>query len=106
MPATQTASQPGLKYRLLLHSVARALAGPAILLLIVIGFFWKLVLTDQYSWLQAPDLSSQVVPWFQFQAVQFHLHRFPLWDPFLWGGQSLIGQAQPGLAYPFNWILF
>src|SRR6202035_977648 len=22
------------------------------------------------------------------------------------GGQSLIGQAQPGAAYPFNWLLF
>jgi hypothetical protein len=87
-------------------SKARPLAGPAALLLIVIGFFWKLVLTDQYSWLESPDLANQVVPWFQFQAQQFHLHKFPAWDPFLFAGQSLIGQAQPGLAYPLNWILF
>jgi hypothetical protein len=86
--------------------VARKLAGPAVLLLIVIGFFWKLVLTDQYSWLEGPDLAYQVLPWFQYQAQQLHQHNFPIWDPFLLGGQSLIGQAQPGLAYPLNWILF
>ncbi|HYL34567.1 MAG TPA: hypothetical protein VEV17_01495 [Bryobacteraceae bacterium] len=80
--------------------------GPAILLLIVIGFFWKLLLTDQYSWLQAPDLAYQVLPWLDYQARQFHQHHFPIWDPFLFGGQSLIGQAQPGLAYPPNWLLF
>jgi hypothetical protein len=76
------------------------------LLLIVVGFFWKLVLTDQYTWLESPDLANQVVPWFQFQAAQFHLHHFPAWDPFVFTGQSLIGQGQPGLAYPLNWILF
>lgn len=83
-----------------------ASAGPLVLLLIVVGFFWKLVLTDQYTWLESPDLAGQVLPWFQFQAQQLHMHRIPMWDPFLFGGQSLIGQAQPGLAYPLNWLLF
>src|SRR5579872_359087 len=88
------------------RAIARALAGPLILLVIVVGFFWKLVLTDQYTWLESPDLAYQVVPWFQFEAEQFHQHHFPSWDPHLFAGQSLIGQAQPGLAYPLNWILF
>src|SRR5262245_11590530 len=79
---------------------------PLVLLLIVIAFFWKLILTNQYSWLQWPDLAWQVLPWFQYQAVQFHHHVFPIWDPYQFGGQSLIGQDQPGLAYPINWILF
>jgi len=76
------------------------------LLLIVIGFFWKIVLTNQYSWIESPDIANQVVPWLSYQAQQFHMHRFPIWDPFLFGGQSLIGQGQPGAAYPLNWILF
>lgn len=80
--------------------------GPFVLLLIVIGFFWKLLLTNQYSWMQSIDLAYQVLPWFQFQAQQFHHHVFPLWDPLQFAGQSLIGQDQPGLAYPLNWILF
>ncbi len=88
------------------HSILLALSGPLSLLLIVIGFFWKLVLTSQYSWLESPDIANQVVPWLNFQAQQYHLGHFPMWDPFLFGGQSLIGQAQPGVAYPLNWLLF
>jgi hypothetical protein len=84
----------------------RVAVAPVVLLLIVIGFFWKLLLTNQYSWLETPDIAWQVVPWFQYQAVQFHQHVIPLWDPFQYGGQSLIGQNQPGLAYPLNWILY
>ena len=80
--------------------------GPVVLLLAVIGFFWKIALTDQYSWLESPDLAQQVVPWLNYQAQQFHMLRFPIWDPLLYGGQSLIGQSQPGLAYPLNWLLF
>jgi hypothetical protein len=71
-----------------------------------VGFFWKLVLTDQYTWLESPDIAYQVLPWYQFQAAEWHRGQFPLWDPNHWGGQSLIGQAQPGAAYPPNWILF
>lgn len=82
------------------------LAGPAILLAICIGFYWKLVLTGQFTWLESPDMANQVLPWFQYQAGEWHKGRFPLWDPHLWAGQSLIGQAQPGTVYPLNWILF
>lgn len=89
-----------------LPAIAQKLAGPALLLILVIGFFWKIVLTDQYSWLESPDMANQVVPWLNYEAQQFHTHHIPLWDPFLFGGQSLIGQGQPGLAYPLNWILF
>lgn len=88
------------------RAAIRALAGPTLLLLIVIGFFWKLVLTNQFTWLESPDFAYQVVPWFQYEAQQIQQHRIPLWDPFLFGGQSLIGQDQPGLAYPPNWLLF
>lgn len=79
---------------------------PALLAGIIILFFWKLVLTDQYTWLEAPDLANLVLPWFQFQAAEFHKGIFPLWDPYSWLGQPLLGQAQPGSAYPPNWILF
>ena len=29
-----------------------------------------------------------------------------MWDPYSWAGQPLFGQAQPGAAYPINWLLF
>jgi membrane protein YfhO len=85
---------------------ARRLAAPAALLMIGVLFHWKLVLTNQYTWLESPDMGSLVMPWFQFQASEWHAGRFPLWDPNSWTGQPLFGQAQPGAAYPLNWLMF
>jgi hypothetical protein len=84
----------------------QAVAWPVLLLAICICFFWKLLLTNQYTWLDSPDTANQVLPWLQVQAGEWHQGRIPLWDPYLWGGQPLIGQAQPGVAYPPNWLLF
>src|SRR6516162_8540333 len=77
----------------------KRLTGPAILLLITTGAFWKL-LTKQYTWVDHPDMVYQVLPWYQFQAVSWHNGTFPLWDPHVWGGQPLVGQMHPGAAYP------
>ncbi|MDQ6665910.1 MAG: hypothetical protein M3Z23_16135, partial [Acidobacteriota bacterium] len=78
----------------------RPLWPPALLLIVYIGVFWKLTLTSQYTWLESPDFANQVLPWYQFEAAEFHAGHFPLWDPYLWGGQPLLGQMQPGLSYP------
>lgn len=82
------------------------LSGPAVLSIVTIIVFWKLTLTTQFTWLNSPDLVNQVLPWYQFQAAEWHRHRLPLWDPHHWAGQSLIGQLQPGVVFPLNWILF
>ena len=79
---------------------------PALLLLIVVLFFWKLVLSSQYTWLDSPDNVNQILPWLQAQAVQWHQHHFPLWDPLHWGGLPFPGQVQPGALNPLNWLLF
>jgi len=72
-----------------------------------IGVFWKLVLTEQYTFLDGPDFAYQVAPWLEVQAYAWHHGNFPLlWDPYVAGGQSLIGQAQPASAFPLNWLLF
>jgi drug/metabolite transporter superfamily protein YnfA len=85
---------------------AHRIAVPLVLLAVVVLFYWKLVLTNQYTWLENPDLANLDLPWLQFQAGEWHMGRFPLWDPNSWFGQSLFGQAQPGAAYPLNWLLF
>jgi hypothetical protein len=79
---------------------------PLLLLAIVVLFNWKLTLTRQFTWLEHPDGVNQVMPWFQFQAIEWHSFRIPAWDPYEWIGQPLFGQGQPGAAYPFNWLLF
>jgi hypothetical protein len=77
-----------------------------LLFVLVAGFYWKLTLTRQFEWMRGPDVAEQVLPWFDVQAAEFHHGRVPLWDPYLWSGQPLLGQAQPGAAYPLNWLLF
>lgn len=73
-----------------------------VLFAVVAGFYWKLTLTQQFDWVWGPDLANQVLPWFTEQARYWGA----LWDPTMWAGQPLLGQAQPGTAYPLNWILF
>jgi hypothetical protein len=84
----------------------KRVAGPGLLLVISLLFHWKLVFTNQYTWLESADIGSLILPWFQFQAGEWHQWRFPLWDPNSWAGQPLFGQAQPGAAYAINWLLF
>ncbi len=84
----------------------RRLAAPAALLIISVLFHWKLVLTNQYTWLESPDMSNLMLPWMQFEASEWHQGRFPMWDPNSWTGQPLFGQGQPGAAYPLNWLMF
>src|SRR5919107_6369010 len=93
-------------HRARLRPWATALLPPLILLAASIGMWWKLVLTDQYTWLEGIDNSKQLLPVWQFQAGEWHQGRYPLWDPNQWFGQPLLGQAQPGAAYPGNWLLF
>src|SRR5215471_7701703 len=79
---------------------------PVLLFVTIAAFYWKLTLTRQFTWTSGPDLAEQVLPWFDLQARELHAGRIPLWDPYVWVGQPMIGQAQPGTAYPLNWLLF
>jgi len=84
----------------------RAPAALLFLLAVTAGFYWKLSISRDYTYLEGPDLAIQVRPWLDYQAREFHAGRFPLWDLYEWGGQPLAGQVQPGILNPLNWILF
>src|SRR5579871_4903676 len=79
---------------------------PLVLLAIITCFYWKLIFTYQFDWMWSPDLADQILPWWQEEARQLQHSQFPLWDPHNWMGQPFLGQAQPGAAYPLNWILW
>ena len=83
-----------------------ALTFPLLLFVIVTCFYWKLIFTYQFDWMWSPDLADQVLPWWQEAARQFQRGHFPIWDPHNWMGQPLLGQAQPGVGYPLNWLLW
>ena len=84
----------------------RTPAGLLFLLVLTAGFYWQLTLSRRYTWLENPDQALQVRPWLDYQSRELHAARLPLWALDEWGGQSLIGQVQPGLANPLNWPLF
>jgi hypothetical protein len=84
--------------------ILRHLVWPAALLLLCVGFYWKLVLTDQYTWLDSPDLANLEAPRAQFLAGEIRHSRLPLWEPHQWAGQPMLGQFT-GSAYPINWVL-
>ena len=84
----------------------RTAAALAFLFLVTAGFYWKVTISRDYTWLEGPDLAIQVRPWLDYQAREFHAGRFPLWDAYEWGGQPLAGQVQPGILNPLNWLLF
>ena len=83
-----------------------SLTFPLLLLVIITCFYWKLVFTYQFDWMWSPDMADQVLPWWQEAARQLRHGQVPLWDPHNWTGQPLLGQAQPGVAYPLNWLLW
>ncbi len=85
--------------------LSKRVAVPAGLLLLVLVFFWKLIFTTEYVWFDHPDMVYIEIPRLQFQAREFHQGHFPLWDPSIWAGQSLLGQTQPGPLFPLN-LLF
>ncbi|MFN0166482.1 MAG: YfhO family protein, partial [Bryobacteraceae bacterium] len=87
-------------------SAMRRLLPVVSLLLISTGFYWKLLFTDQYTWLEHPDSINQVLPWLQMQARAWHHGEFALWSPHQWGGYPLVGYIQPGVLSPINWLLF
>jgi hypothetical protein len=89
-----------------LSAVGRTVGALAFLLALTVGFYRQLTLIPGYTWLENPDQALQVRPWLDYEARELHAGRLPLWDPYQVGGQSLIGQVQPGLANPLNWILF
>ena len=76
-----------------------------LLIFTIVLFHWKLWLTNQYTWLESPDLVSQVLPSYEFSAYEVHHGRSPLWDPYSWGGQPLHAAMQASLAYPPHWLM-
>lgn len=54
----------------------------------VITVLWKLILTNQYTFLESPDLANQVMPWLEAQVFSLRHFSILLWDPYEWFGQQ------------------
>ncbi len=84
--------------------MSRAALSAFVLALLCAGFYWRILFTDQYSYLDSPDLANMELPRFQFLASEIRHLRLPLWDPYQWCGQPFLAQFT-GAAYPLNWMV-
>src|SRR5258708_6441391 len=79
---------------------------PLLLILVILtAFYWKLTLTKQFTFLESVDQADQVLPWLELEVFSIRHGAIPLWTPYEWFGQSLIGQVQPGVTSPFTYLL-
>jgi len=81
--------------------LAAALALPLLLACI----HWQLLWGPRAVWFASDDNAWQVLPWLEMQARAWRSGQAPLWDPWQYMGQPLIGQGQPAAASPLNWLL-
>lgn len=82
----------------------RLWAAAALPLLLAV-FHWQLLVGPRAVWFGSDDNAFQVLPWLEVQARAWRAGQVPLWDPYQWMGQPLLGQAQPAVASPLNWLL-
>src|SRR5271169_2766195 len=77
----------------------------ALLLLITILFYWKILLTQQFSLLTGWEQVSQAYSWFQFSIHALRDGHLPVWDPFTYAGHNFVGEMQTSGFSPFNVLL-
>ncbi len=80
----------------------RDVAAVAFLAAVTVAAFWKILLTSDYSLLAGQDGAIQWYPWYRFAAEWVRKGVLPLWDPYVFGGHTFIGEAQAGVFYPLN----
>ena len=52
------------------------------------------------------DQSTGFLPWLDFQAEQIGKGELPLWNPFNYCGEPLVGTYQSAVYWPLNWIYY
>ncbi|MBI2387553.1 MAG: hypothetical protein HYV14_16305 [Elusimicrobia bacterium] len=50
------------------------------------------------------DVAAQFAAWRQWGFGEIAAGRFPLWNPYAFGGHPFHGAFEPGLLYPPNWL--
>ena len=89
------------------HPVIRELGIVIVLLLVTLGFFWRILFTpDAWKPAGGGDLVSFLFPIYRFAADSLQSATLPLWNPHLYGGAPFLADMQTGLFYPLNLVLF
>ena len=77
-----------------------------LLALAALGFFWRVVVGQNWMPADGGDLVSFLFPTYRFAAAALHQGSWPVWNPALYGGAPHIGDIQAGFLYPPNLLLF
>ncbi len=79
----------------------------ALLALVTMAFFWQILFT-QNAWMPAGggDLLPFLYPNYHFAAQSLQNGIIPLWNPHLYSGIPFAADAQSGLFYPPNLLIF
>ena len=84
----------------------RDVVGLGLLALAALGFFWRVVVGQNWMPADGGDLVSFLFPTYRFAAAALQQGSWPLWNPALYGGVPHIGDIQAGFLYPPNLLLF
>jgi hypothetical protein len=76
-----------------------------LLFLLTVLFFWKILLTHQFSILTWLEATQQWYSWLNFCVVNLKHGSFPLWDPYTGGGSLFAGEMQTGAFNPLNLLV-
>lgn len=81
-------------------------AALGMLALATLGFFWRVVIGQNWMPADGGDLVSFLFPTYRFAAQSLSQGAWPLWNPHLYGGAPHAGDIQAGFLYPPNLLLF
>ena len=77
----------------------------ALLLLAMMAFYWKIILSGQFSLLTNFETVTQAYSWFHFWVESVRHGTLPLWDPYAFAGRSYPGEMQTAAFYPLHLVL-
>jgi len=73
--------------------------------LITVLFYWRFLLSHQFSLLLGFEGANQAYAWLNFWVTTVRQGIWPLWDPFTFSGHPFAGEMQTSAFYPFNLLL-
>ncbi|NWG14865.1 MAG: hypothetical protein HXY20_15175, partial [Acidobacteria bacterium] len=84
----------------------RALPIAGLFGLVMLLAFWKPLFHSEYTLVQGGDMCAQTYPWFNAAAHWLKKGVLLLWDPYVYSGKAALGELQPGILYPLNWLVW
>ncbi|MDQ1468569.1 MAG: hypothetical protein QOJ99_49 [Bryobacterales bacterium] len=76
-----------------------------LLVLVVVLFYWKTLLTNQFTLIIGSEGVNLTYAWMHFWVHSIWQRHVPLWDPYAFAGRPFAGEMLPSAFYPLH-LLF